>query len=162
MSAILCEGYRTGCIGRIAQLHADHYAASNGFGVEFEVRVARELADFFTAYQPRRDGLWLAIDDDNIEGSIAIDSTRATDEGAHLRWFITSNALRGEGMGRQLISKAVAFVDTARYRRTYLWTFDGLLAARHLYESYGFHLVHESTGTRWGTSVLEQKFVRQN
>ncbi len=42
----ITEGYATGCVGRIAQLHAHYYAKSNGFGVAFEAKVASELADF--------------------------------------------------------------------------------------------------------------------
>jgi GNAT superfamily N-acetyltransferase len=173
----ITEAYTPGCIGRIAQLHAQYYAASNGFGVAFEAMVARELGEFCAAYTPGRDGLWLAQDSAGIQGSVAIDGSHAggagvaaggvdsveglENAGAHLRWFITSDALRGQGVGRQLLSRALAFADACGYRRTYLWTFNGLLAARHLYESHGFALVHESAGDRWGSVVIEQKFVRE-
>ncbi len=161
----ITEGYTPGCIGRIAQLHAQYYAQSNGFGVAFEAMVARELGAFCSAYVPGRDGLWLAHGAGGIEGSVAIDGAHAADSGenagAHLRWFITSDALRGQGLGRQLLLRALAFADACGYRRTYLWTFNGLLAARHLYESQGFRLVHESAGDRWGSVVIEQKFVRE-
>ncbi|GAB4060863.1 GNAT family N-acetyltransferase [Uliginosibacterium sediminicola] len=159
MSATIEEGYRPGCIGRIAQLHARYYAAASGFGVEFEAKVARELGDFCGSYKAGRDGLWLAADAE-IQGSIAIDGSNAQDEGAHLRWFITSDSLRGQGIGRQLLETALRFADACQYQRTYLWTFNGLLAARHLYESHGFRLVHESLGSQWGTVVQEQKFLR--
>jgi ribosomal protein S18 acetylase RimI-like enzyme len=76
-----------------------------------------------------------------------------------LRWFIVDDTLRGSGVGRQLMSHAMKFVDE-RYRETYLWTFKGLDAARHLYESFGFQLVDESEGTQWGTRVTEQRFSR--
>ena len=33
-------GYRPGCIGRIAELHALYYASTVGFGVAFEAKVA--------------------------------------------------------------------------------------------------------------------------
>jgi GNAT superfamily N-acetyltransferase len=160
MSSTIEEGYRPGCIGRIAQLHATYYAASNNFGVAFEAKVARELGDFCTAYTAGRDGLWLAVNPD-IQGSVAIDGSHANDDGAHLRWFITSDTLRGQGMGRQLLAHALQFADACQYRRVYLWTFDGLPAARHLYESLGFRLVSENPGSQWGTVVREQKFVRE-
>ncbi len=159
-STTIQEGYQPGCIGRVVQLHATYYAASNGFGADFEAKVARELGAFCTSFTPGRDGLWLAVDTD-IEGSIAIDGSRANDDGAHLSWFVTSEAIRGRGTGRKLIAKALEFADARQYQRTYLWTIDGLLAARHLYEWHGFHLVHESLGSRWGTVVREQKFVRE-
>jgi GNAT superfamily N-acetyltransferase len=160
MSTTITEGYLPGCIGRITQLHAMYYAGSNGFGVAFEAKVAKELGEFCASYTKGRDGLWLAHDTD-IQGSIAIDGSNAQDAGAHLRWFVTSDAVRGQGMGQQLLTRALDFAAACAYRRTYLWTFNGLLAARHLYESHGFRLVHESSGAQWGTIVQEQKFVRE-
>lgn len=160
MPASIAEGYRPGCIGRITQLHAQYYAAASGFGVTFEARVAADLAGFCQHYQAGRDGLWLALDGGQVEGSIAIDGSHAADAGAHLRWFITSDALRGQGTGRALLAQALAFADACGYRSTVLWTFAGLDAARHLYESHGFRLAEEGPGSQWGRTVLEQRFVR--
>jgi len=69
------------------------------------------------------------------------------------------DSLRGTGIGRQLMTLAMQFVD-AHYDETYLDTFKGLDAARHLYESYGFRLTEEAAGTQWGTAVTEQRFSR--
>jgi hypothetical protein len=99
--ATVHAGYLPGCVGRIVELHATYYAATAGFGVPFEAKVARELADFCQRFQPHRDGLWLAVADGRIEGSIAIDGLHADAEGAHLRWFILSDRLRGQGMGKR-------------------------------------------------------------
>lgn len=160
MPTTIQQGYQPGCIGRIVQMHAEYYAAASGFGSAFEAKVARELADFCQTYQPGRDGLWLAQQDGRIEGSIAIDGTHAGAQGAHLRWFITTGAIRGQGIGRQLLAQAMDFVQRCGYRRTQLWTFAGLDAARHLYESHRFQLVHEAPGDQWGTRVTEQRFER--
>ena len=65
----------------------------------------------------------------------------AENEGAHLRWFIISDILRGKGVGRKLINRAIDFCKSKGYKKTYLWTFDGLNAARHLYENAGFKLI---------------------
>jgi len=159
MPVSVTEGYVPGCIGRIAQLHAAYYASVAGFGVDFEAKVATELAQFCRSYVSGRDGLWLARGAD-VEGSVAIDGSHARAEGAHLRWFITSDAVRGQGVGKQLLEAALQFSDACGYRRVHLWTFAGLDAARHLYESNGFRLVHESPGEQWGRMVQEQRFVR--
>jgi hypothetical protein len=57
------------------------------------------------------------------------------------------------------MTRAMAFVDE-RFDETYLWTFKGLDAARHLYEAFGFQLAEEAEGTQWGEAVVEQRFVR--
>ncbi|QKO21839.1 GNAT family N-acetyltransferase [Rhodoferax sp. BAB1] len=160
MEISIHKGYLSGCIGRITALHADYYAQQSGFGVYFESRVARELAAFCERYEEARDGLWLALADGRVEGAIAIDGLHAPTEGAHLRWFITSDRLRGSGIGTRLLGSALAFCDERGYARTSLWTFAGLQAARHLYEKQGFRLVHEQPGRQWGNEVMEQRFER--
>lgn len=160
MPITLEEGYRPGCIGRIVQLHAAYYAGASGFGMPFELKVARGLCEFCADYTPGRDGLWTACVNGEIHGSVAIDGAKAATQGAHLRWFIMSDAMRGQGLGGQLLEAALAFADRARYRRVFLNTFAGLDAARHLYEKHGFHLVHEEPGNQWGLLVTEQTFVR--
>jgi len=94
-----------------------------------------------------------------VEGAIAIDGTEADREGAHLRWFILSEKLRGHGLGNRLMEEAVHFCRERFYRQVYLWTFQGLHPARHLYEKFGFELAEQMPGRQWGKKVLEQRFV---
>jgi GNAT superfamily N-acetyltransferase len=152
-------GYRPGCIGRMVELHASYYACAVGFGAPFEAKVASELAAFCLGYAPDRDGLWLAHDQEVIHGSIAIDGAHYAERGAHLRWFIASDASRGQGVGNQLLDVAMAFCKARNYRKVYLWTFDELHAARHLYQKYGFRLARSQRGSQWGKEVNEQLFT---
>lgn len=152
------RGYVPGTIGRVAELHGAYYHANWDFGLYFEAKVATELAAFLTRYDPCADGFWSATLDGRIEGSVTIDAHQADTAGAHLRWFIVSDAVRGQGVGRQLIEQAVEWCHERHYRSIYLWTFEGLLAARHLYEQAGFTLVEEHTGDQWGAAVTEQRF----
>lgn len=161
MTMDLHRGYLPGCIGRVAELHATYYARTSGFGRPFEVKVASELAAFCERFDAHRDGLWLVVQNDRIEASIAIDGRLADTDGAHLRWFIASDAVRGTGVGHSLLSAALAFCDDRRYERCFLWTFDALHAARHLYEKHGFGLDRTLRGGQWGTVVNEQRFVRR-
>jgi GNAT superfamily N-acetyltransferase len=93
-----------------------------------------------------------------MQGSLIIDGLDAETSGAHLRWFIVADALRGGGAGRMLLETGVAFCRKNGFPSVHLWTFEGLHAARHLYESVGFRLVAENTGSQWGTEVTEQYF----
>src|SRR5262245_54570669 len=151
-------GYRAGSIGRVAELHGTYYQQHWGFGVFFEAKVATELAAFLCRYDEHRDGFWTALAEGRIEGSITIDGSHADADGAHLRWFVISDAIRGKGIGNQLMGTAIAFCRSSGYSRVYLWTFEGLSAARHLYEKNGFKLVEQQRGTQWGKEVNEQRF----
>ena len=158
MTFTVHSGYLPGCVGRITELHATYYHQFVGFGLFFESKVARELSAFCESYSADRDGLWLALQSGRIEASIAIDGSHAHSDGAHLRWFIASDCMRGTGIGNVLLSSAVDFCRSQRYERVYLWTFEGLNAARHLYEKFGFRLVRQQVGTQWGSVVSEQRF----
>ena len=59
------------------------------------------------------------------------------------------------------MAQAMAFCDQRGFASTQLWTFQGLNAARKLYESFGFALVHEEAGQQWGSKVVEQQFSRR-
>jgi GNAT superfamily N-acetyltransferase len=154
----IVSGYSAGAIGRLVEMHGVYYHTHWGFGAFFEAKVAQEVAEFFGRYEPRRDGFWTASVSGRVEGSITIDGAHVHDDGAHLRWYIVSDSLRGKGVGKRLIHAAVDFCCSHRYPRVYLWTFEGLHAARHLYETAGFQLVEQRRGTQWGTEVTEQRF----
>jgi len=154
----IVNGYIPGSIGRVAELHSIYYYEHWGFGVFFEAKVATELGEFLGRYDENRDGFWIALREGRIEGSITIDGIHAENKGAHLRWFIMSDELRGSGIGDRLISTAMDFCRKNGYKRVYLWTFEGLHPARHLYEKMGFTLVEQQKGTQWGTEVNEQRY----
>ncbi|CAJ0815800.1 bifunctional helix-turn-helix transcriptional regulator/GNAT family N-acetyltransferase [Ralstonia flaminis] len=156
----IVQGYVPGCIGDIAGLHGRFYAQHWGFGVFFERRVATELATFAAALPDDDKALWLCVENGRCLASLAMDGNPHY-RAAHLRWFIVDDALRGTGIGRELMSRAMRFAD-ARFDETYLDTFKGLDAARHLYESFGFVLTQEEEGTQWGSTVTEQQFRRRS
>jgi GNAT superfamily N-acetyltransferase len=159
VNEISIAGYVPGAIGRVAELHAAYYGAAWDFGLYFEAKVATELSRFLQRLDPARDGFWTAIRDGRVEGSLGLDGAQAGTEGAHLRWFILSDALRGQGVGNRLLQAAVEFCRQRGYDRVFLWTFQGLEPARHLYEKFGFRLTEQIEGEQWGKRVLEQRYV---
>ncbi|MHB8830043.1 MAG: GNAT family N-acetyltransferase [Syntrophales bacterium] len=157
----LVAGYYPGTIGRIAEMHGAYYHRHWGFGLYFEAKVATELSQFMSRFEEGRDGLWTIHNGERIAGAVAIDGIKADEnEGAHLRWFIIDPQLQGQGWGRRLLNEAVSFCDGKGFRKIYLWTFQGLTSARHLYEAAGFRLVFQKEGGQWGTKVTEQLFER--
>jgi GNAT superfamily N-acetyltransferase len=150
--------YLPGSIGRITEMHSAYYSRHWGFGLYFESKVAVELSEFLGRFDDNRDGIWLAILNDRVEGSLIIDGLHAEDRGAHLRWFIVAEALQGRGIGRLLINRAMHFCRQRCYKKIYLWSFEGLHAARRLYEDMGFRHAREQRGVQWGTEVKEQYY----
>ena len=151
-------GYYPGVAGKITEVHAVYYHEQWGFDISFETQVGRELSDFLTQFDSSRDGLWVARRNNMFAGAVAIDGRNAHSEGARLRWFIVVPVFQGHGIGRALISRAVKFCKMNNYPRVYLWTFEGLDTARHLYEEQDFKLSEQHDVDQWGQHLNEQKF----
>ena len=156
----IVAGYQPGVIGRVTEMHARFYARSVGFGQFFESQVAAGLAEFAARLDKPCNGLWAALSAGQIVGSVAVDGEDLGKEIAHLRWFIVDDGVRGAGLGRRLLAEALAFCDRKSFAAVHLWTFQGLDAARRLYEDAGFLLQQERPGSQWGQEVVEQCFVR--
>lgn len=157
----LVEGYQTGMIGDIAAMHARTHAALVGFDHTFESLVSSAMSEFVQRINKPINNSWNLLEGDKIVGSISIDGEDLGSKVAHLRWFILSEHLRGEGIGKALLQKALEHCDKHDFKETQLWTLKGLEAARQLYEKFGFELVDEYIGEQWGKAVTEQKFVRR-
>ena len=151
-------GYFPGVIGKITELHAVYYNENWGFDASFEVQVGSELSDFISEYNEKRDGFWVGKIDGDFAGCVAIDGRQAESDGARLRWFIVTPRYHGKGFGGSLLREAVEFCREAGHKRVFLWTFDGLDAARTLYEREGFRLCEEHQVWQWGQKINEQMF----
>jgi hypothetical protein len=73
----ILHGYFAGAVGQITEAHAVYYHTHWGFDVSFEAQVARELSEFAAGFDPGRDGLWVARQEERFAGSIAIDGRHA-------------------------------------------------------------------------------------
>lgn len=81
----IASGYHPGLIGRITQMHMAYYAPFAGFGQRFESVVAGGLASFCDRLHQPNNQIWLAIHDQQIVGSVAIDGEDLGNNTAHLR-----------------------------------------------------------------------------
>lgn len=156
-------GYRPGALGDVIALHGRYYAEQWGLDAGFEAEVAQELADFLGRLDPARDGFWVARSAGRTVGSISLDASGAdssrgdAEAGARLRWFIVADGLAGKGVGGRLMQACMAQARASAVGRVYLWTFEGLDAARRLYDRFGFELTETHLDEDWGTPVVHQK-----
>lgn len=159
MATKVQSGPVPGLLGDVAALHGRYYAKHWDFPVVFEDKVAREMGEFLCRYDSKKDlVLWIG-DSNRMLGSITLDGSdpELANGWAHLRWFILDESLAGQGLGKVMIDRIVAFARDAGYRAIYLTTFDGLPAAMALYRRAGFQIVEEQEGETWGRAVLEQR-----
>ena len=163
----ITTGYRPGIVGKMVEMQARYYAAAAGFQQPFESKRAADIAEFAARLTAgsrsaraagTRNQLWIATQFNRVVGTIVIDAdTQAP--AAYLRWFMVDESMQGRGIGKKLMRKAIDYCKAKGFPEIHLETFEGLDAARHLYEVAGFELISETPVTRWGRRFVEQQFV---
>lgn len=156
ISDLVFTGYQPGGLARLCALQTEYYARDWGFGHLYESVVTSDIGEFLQRYDGGRDFVQLVLQAGEVKGGIVVDSRDG--KLAQLHWFILHDGLRGLGAGRKLMTAAMHFVKERGISRVYLTTFDGLHAARHLYEEAGFKLVEEQLASTWGRTIKEQRF----
>lgn len=146
---------KPGDIGYITYLHGILHARVFGWDHRFESYVAVPLSEFAQASRPD-ERIWIVEARDKVCGSIAL--VKRSRDIAQLRWFLLDPALRGRGIGKQLMELLLEFARAQHYCSIELWTVTGLPVATGLYRRYGFELVEEKTSQPWGSTVTEQKY----
>lgn len=161
LNDLTITGYKPGALADVVRLHMAYYHTNWGFGLAFETKVAGELSEFLSRYSPQSD-LFLAAYSPTGEcvGSISLDCQNAKEQGAHVRWFIVDQELAGRGVGRQLMTQVINHCDRLKFEKSFLTTFEGLQAARKLYESFDYKLTEVQDVDQWAGGVKEQLFVR--
>jgi len=145
--------HRIGDTGYVTFLHGTLYAEDCGLDWTFEVEVGRGITEFVSQFDSKSDGFWIAEASGQVVGAIAI--VHRERGSTQLRWFILHPAYRGMGLGRKLMTYAVDFCKDRHYKKVFLWTFDELHAAIHLYRSFGFERTKTETHLRWGRNLTE-------
>lgn len=158
MSVTYGEGYVPELLGWCIERHGRYYSRAWGFGLAFEAKVATEMAGFLRRVDGRRTRLLWARDDEGFLGTLAMDGGSAVSGLLHLRWFITDDRARGQGIGQRLLGDTIENAKSEKAAGLFLHTFEGLDAAQRLYQRFGFRMVDEHHDTTWGVRVKEQRY----
>ena len=145
---------RPGDAGYIVFRHGVLYEREYELDQVFEKYVLAGLLAFLE--NPAGGEIWLAESEERIAGFIAL--VRIDLQTAQLRWFLIEPEFRGCGLGRRLMDTLMAFCRQQGYQHIFLWTFQGLDAATHLYEQYGFRLTEEKPNNTWKNQLTEQRW----
>lgn len=140
------EGFQPGYLGRMVQLQGEHYDVFHAVpGMNFEVMMARQLCEFHEQYDAQRDLLLTAHAGNRLVGYLAVVGSQQYRPGARLRWFMVEADYRGEGIGRELLRRALEFCRRLGFKSVWLWTVEQLETARRLYDEAGFEYIADSS-----------------
>jgi len=143
---------RPGDLGWIIHRQGVIYATEYEWDGTFEAAVAKICAEFVENFDPVKERVWIAELDGRIVGSVFL--VRKTDEIAKLRLLYVEPDARGHGIGRRLVEECIAHARAVGYRRMELWTNDILTAARKIYQTTGFKLVHSEPHHSFGKDLV--------
>lgn len=155
---VLLRALRPGDLGWIVARHGVLYEREFGWNEDFEALVARIVADFGEARDPRRAEGWIAEIDGRPVGCLLCAQRDETT--AQLRLLLAEPEARGLGVGAMLVDECLAFARRAGYETIVLWTNDVLKAARRIYERAGFELTDEEPHHSFGRDLVGQYWQR--
>lgn len=147
-----------GDMGWVVQMHGEVYGAEYGYTSDFEALVAQVAAKFILDFDPSGDRGWIAEVDGERAGSAFV--ARKSKTVAQLRLLVLRPEARGLGLGGRLVDECIAFAQSAGYRSMTLWTNGHLHAARAIYKSRGFALVHSEPLQSFGQSLVSETWER--
>ena len=147
---------KPGDLGQIVKLHGMLYAAEYGLDHTFEPYVAAPMAAFVLRADPR-ERIWIVESGAEVAGSVAIVAAAPTE--AQLRWLLLAPQTRRRGLGRRLVTEAVAFARSCGYQEVFLWTLGHLEAALQVYRHLGFQRTETKPHRLWGQDLVEEKYV---
>lgn len=151
-ATFLLRPHEPGDMGWVVHRHGVLYAQEYGWDEQFEALVAGIVAKFIQHYDPKRERCWIAEKDGEIVGSVFLVKRSATV--AQLRLMLVEPKARGLGLGTRFVSECVRFARHSGYQKITLWTNSVLRAARHIYQSGGFKLVHSEPHHSFGHDLV--------
>ena len=143
-----------GDMGDVIALHGRLSPQMFGWDETFEALVARIAADFILNFDPVWECSFIAEVEGEFRGSAFV--VKVDDDVSKLRLMIIDQKAHGLGLGRALLNECLSFARRAGYRKMTLWTNDVQTAARALYASAGFELVHEEPGHDFGVDLVAE------
>jgi DNA-binding MarR family transcriptional regulator/N-acetylglutamate synthase-like GNAT family acetyltransferase len=145
-----------GDVGYLIYLHGDIYARETGYNLEFETYVCKTFYDFLQNYDPAKDRVFIATYGQRIVGAVAI--LGHSSYLAQLRWLLVHPDMRGIGLGKKLVTDALAFCRGKQYKQVYLLTTNQQVTAADIYTKAGFKKTDIQPQQMWGHHLYEERY----
>ncbi len=155
---VLRRADRPGDLGWVVLAHGEVYDQQFGWNTDFETLVARIVADYAENRDPAREAGWIAEVDGERAGCIFCMAS-GEPAVAKLRILLVTPGARGLGLGTRLVEECLRFAREAGYVQVTLWTNDVLVAARKIYQDFGFRLIDEERHHSFGHDLNGQNWV---
>ncbi len=137
-------------IVKIIERHRILYKEEFGYSNEFGDYVENSLKGDI-------DCIWIAELDGTFAGCIGV--VRANEYSVQLRKFLVEPEMRGHGLGKRLMKCLLDYCMGKNYTKVFLWTVSELLAARKLYEEFGFTLIESKPKQLlWGKELIQERW----
>jgi len=146
--------HQPGDLGTVTHFHGKYYADYYGYTEIFEAFVAKEFSEFILNFDTKKSVFYVVEKNGKVEGSIALQHRSNTS--AQLRFFYLSSALRGLGIGKNLMNNIMSFAKKTKYNHIYLWTHKGLDSAQMIYAKNGFKMTETKIHSLWKENLEEQ------
>lgn len=158
--AVVLRAPRPGDLGWVVHRHGAVYASEFGWDTDFEMWVARIIADYLADSGSPRTAAWIAEVDGTPAGSVlCVPDPGDPDATARLRVLLVERWARGLGIGARLVDEVLRFARHAGYARVTLSTYDTLGSARRIYQAAGFSLVSSEAEHVFGQDLTAQEWT---
>lgn len=137
---------RCGDLGRIIALHGELYESHEGFGLRFEAFVGRTVAEYVLD-NDSAGRIWQVERGGDLLGCAAV--VLRPGHVGQVRWVVLEPSLRGRGIGKDLVEKALDYCRDQGCTKVILETTDGLPESQTLYESLGFEVTSNAVAELW-------------
>ncbi|MEG3617519.1 GNAT family N-acetyltransferase [Magnetovibrio sp. PR-2] len=154
------EGFVPGFAAEMIRLHMDYYAPHWGLGQNFKTHILRDFTALMDVFDANRDQiLTLQNQNGDILGTLVVEaSTQESVDTARLRFFVMNERTKGQGWGHKMIEHALATCKARGQTKLWLTTFNGLEAAKSLYERAGFHQTEVYAQDTWNEGTGEVRY----